>query len=85
MEILTPFSGSVREPEEEESVCGPGMENGGLGHRIVIWNLKPKRAVLTGTLFLLRFPLIDPSFKVSHSYQVFPVSPGSPLGRCVRG
>lgn len=85
VEIITPFSDTVQEPEEEWSVHGPGWEMGNWGHRIVIWNLKPRKAVPMGVLFLSCLSLLGLSFKVSHSYQDFPALPVSPLRKCMQG
>lgn len=79
VEIITPFSDTVQEPEEEWSVHGPGWEMGNWGHRIVCWDLKPRKAVPMGVLFLSCLSLLGLSFKVSHSYQDFPALPVSLL------
>lgn len=48
-------------------------------------DLKPRKAMPTGVLFLSCLSLLDLSFKVSHSYQDFPVLLVSPLRRCMQG
>lgn len=67
VEIITPFSDTVQEPKEEWPVHGPGWEMGNWGHRVVIWDLKPRKAMPVGVLFLSSLSFLDLSFKVCHS------------------